>query len=121
MKDFFNKAKVYLALHIVIALYSFGGIFSKMAGQEKFLSVKFCLCYAGLIFILFFYAIVWQQVIKRLPLTAAFANKAVTVVWGMIWGYFIFKEQITIGKIIGGLFVITGVVIYSLADKKEEA
>lgn len=120
MKDFFNKFKVYLALHVVIAMYSFGGIFSKMAGKEQFLSFKFCLCYVGLIGILFFYAIVWQQIIKRLPLTAAFANKAVTVVWGMVWGFIIFKEHITMGKVVGGLFVIAGVIIYSLADKKDE-
>ena len=32
------------------------------------------------------YAAGWQQVIKHLPLTTAYANKAVTVVWGILAG-----------------------------------
>ena len=32
------------------------------------------------------YAFGWQQVIKHLPLTTAYANKAVTVVWGILLG-----------------------------------
>ena len=54
--------------------------------------------------------------IKRLPLTTAFANKAVTVVWGIIWGAVFFKEKITVGKLIGAVIVITGVILYVKAD-----
>lgn len=60
----------------------------------------------------------WQQIIKRLPLTTAFANKAVTVVWGIIWGALFFKEPVTIGKIAGAVLVILGVVLYAYADKE---
>ena len=68
------------------------------------------------------YAIGWQQIIKRLPLTTAFANKAVSVVWGIIWGCLIFKESITIGKVIGAILVVSGVVLYAYSDndKKDE-
>ena len=93
------------------------GICSKMAAGESFLSFKFCLYYAIIIVLLGFYAIGWQQIIKRLPLTTAFANKAVTVVWGIIWGAVFFHESITVGKIIGAALVITGVVIYARADE----
>ena len=55
---------------------------------------------------------------KRLPLTTAFANKAVTVVWGIIWGALFFKEPVTIGKIAGAVLVILGVVLYAYADKE---
>lgn len=65
-----------------------------------------------------FYAIGWQQIIKRLPLTTAFANKAVTVVWGIIWGAVFFQEKVTIGKVIGAILVILGVVVYANADGK---
>ena len=67
-----------------------------------------------------FYAVGWQQIIKRLPLTTAFANKAVTVVWGMVWGLLFFHESITIGKVIGAVLVIIGVVVYSYADREDE-
>lgn len=85
---------------------------------EKFLSPHFCLYYAIIILLLGFYAIGWQQIIKRLPLTTAFANKAVTVVWGIIWGAVFFQEKVTIGKVIGAILVILGVVVYANADGK---
>ena len=73
---------------------------------------------AIIILLLGFYAIGWQQIIKRLPLTTAFANKAVTVVWGIIWGAVFFQEKVTIGKVIGAILVILGVVVYANADGK---
>ena len=87
-----SKLKVLFALHLMLMIYSMSGICSKMASQQDFLSFKFCLFYAIIIFLLGFYAIGWQQIIKRLPLTTAFANKAVTVVWGIIWGAVFFHE-----------------------------
>ena len=90
-----------------------------MAAGYDFLSVKFCLCYGGLILILGIYAICWQQIIKRIPLTLAYANKAVTVIWGMIWGVLFFGENITVTKVIGAVIVIAGVILYSLEDNKQ--
>ena len=114
-----SKIKVIFLLHIMLMIYSMSGICSKLASQQTFLSVKFC-CYYGIIILLLgFYAVGWQQVIKRLPLTTAFANKAVTIVWGVIWGAIFFGEVVTIGKIVGALFVITGVVMYAKEDGVE--
>lgn len=112
-----SKVKVLFGLHIMLMIYSMSGICSKMAAKQTFLSFRFCMYYALIIMLLGFYAIGWQQVIKRLPLTTAFANKAVTVVWGIIWGVVFFGESITPGKIIGAILVIVGVVIYARADE----
>ena len=59
--------KVLFALHLMLMIYSMSGICSKMASQQHFLSFKFCLFYDIIIFLLGFYAIGWQQIIKRLP------------------------------------------------------
>ena len=117
-----SKIKVLVILHLMLMLYSMSGIFSKLAAHETFLSLRFCLYYGGIILLLGLYAIGWQQIIKRLPLTTAFANKAVSVVWGIIWGCLIFKESITIGKVIGAILVVSGVVLYAYSDndKKDE-
>ena len=64
------------------------------------------------------YAIGWQQVIKQLPLTTAFANKAVTVVWGIVWGMLFFSEQLTVGKLVGAVLVVFGVVLFAIADRE---
>ena len=116
-----SKLKVLFLLHLMLMIYSLSGICSKKAAEVPFLSLKFCLDYGIVILLLGFYAIGWQQIIKRLPLTTAFANKAVTVVWGIIWGAVFFHEKITLGKLLGAAIVIAGVVLYVLSDKQEES
>ena len=111
-----NKMKTLFLLHLMLMIYSMSGICSKLAAGEPFLSLKFCVYYAVVILLLGFYAIGWQQIIKRLPLTTAFANKAVTVIWGIIWGAVFFNEPIKAGKVIGAVLVIAGVVLFAVAD-----
>lgn len=108
-----GNLKYLLVLHVMLMLYSLSGIASKLAAKQPFMSFRFCLCYACIILLLGVYAIGWQQVIKRLPLTTAFANKAVTVVWGIIWGFLVFSEPVTVGKLVGAAMVIVGVVIFA--------
>ena len=107
-----KNTKTILALNVLLMFFSIGGIFSKLASKQPFLSLKFILCYGALLFIMFVYAIGWQQVIKRLPLTMAYANRAVTIVWGIIWGLLFFNEKLNLGKIIGAVIVIAGVLLY---------
>ena len=108
---------VYLLLHIIIFLYTLAGICSKMAAGEQFASLLFFAWYGGVLLILFVYAIVWQQVLKRLPLTTAFANKGVTVVWGILWGALIFAENISIWMILGAAIVFVGIILVVTADE----
>lgn len=118
-----GNLKYLLILHVMLMLYSVSAVASKLAARQEFMSFRFCLCYAAVILLLGIYAIGWQQVIKRLPLTTAFANKAVTVVWGIIWGLVVFSEPVTVGKAIGAVMVIAGVVIFAREPEKtpEEA
>lgn len=114
-----KNIKTYLLLHLLMLVYSFSPICSKLAGQQAFLSPAFFLYYGAVIFLLGVYAILWQQIIKRLPLTTAYANKAITVIWGMIWGAMIFKEAITWQKLLGAIIIVVGVVLYATSDKEE--
>lgn len=111
-----KKTKTLLLLHLMLMIYSMSAICSKMAAKQEFLSLKFCIYYGIVILLLVFYAVGWQQIIKRLPLTTAFANKAVTVIWGIVWGVIFFSEPITPGKIIGAVMVISGIIMYASAD-----
>ncbi|MEC4273287.1 transporter [Adlercreutzia sp. R25] len=91
---------------------------SKLAAGVSFLSWEFVGLYAGIIALLGLYAIGWQQILRRMPLTTAFSNKAVTIVWGIVWGALFFSESITLGKVIGALFIIAGVILFSHADSE---
>ena len=115
-----SKLKYLIILHIILAVYSLTGIASKFAGGEEFLSFRFILYYGIVLFGLFVYALAWQQVIKHMPLISAYANKGVTVIWGLIWGYVVFSEKITVRKIIGAAVIICGIVFIVTADAKEE-
>lgn len=112
--------KTLIALHILLMVNSTSGIFSKLAAGEPPLSWNFCLYYGAIIFLLGVYAIGWQQIIKRIPLSSAFANKAVTVVWNIIWGSIFFKEIITAGKLVGAVLVMIGVVLFA-TDTREDS
>ena len=103
----------------MLALYSLSSVCAKLAAGFDFMSVGFVGCYAGMIALLGIYAIGWQQVIKRLPLTFAYANKAVTVARGIVWGMLLFNERVSPLKLLGALIVLAGVVLFSLAEKDE--
>ncbi len=115
-----EKKKYFIYLHILLVLYSLSAVFSKLGSAEPFLSFKFCLFYGLVLFLLALYALCWQQIIKHLPLTVAYANKAITVVWGIIWGLLIFSEKLTPGKVLGSLFVICGIVLYAVSDSNSD-
>ena len=114
-------ARSLLALHLLLALYSTSGILSKLAAGQPFLSPGFCLGYGGVIAILGVYAIGWQQIIKRMPLTSAYANRAVTVVWGVVWGVLVFHEGVSVLQLVGCALVVAGVALFAFADGEEPA
>ena len=116
-----GRIKTLFALHMLLMVSSTSGILSKLAAGVDFLSIEFCLYYGGVLLLLGVYAIGWQQILKRLPLTTAFSNKAVTIVWGIVWGALFFFEPITLPKAVGALLIIAGVVLFSHADGQESS
>lgn len=112
-----DKLKYYIALHIELLLFSLGGICTKMAGQFEFMSFWFIFYYGLVILNLGIYAIVWQQIIKKLPLNTAYSNKAVTIAWGILWGFLFFNETIKWNMLLGAAIVIIGVLIVVRADE----
>ena len=115
-----TKVKAVLLLHGLLVFYSLCSICAKLAAGQEFMSLGFILFYGGMIGVLGVYAIGWQQVIKRLPLTFAYANRAVTVVWGIVWGVLFFGESITVLKLVGAALVLVGVALYATSDTQEE-
>lgn len=111
--------RIYFGLQILLMFNAFGGIFSKNAANAPFLSFEYIKNFMGVFIILGIYAIFWQKILKKLPLTVAMANKSVTVIWGMIYGWLFFQETITIWNIIGAIVVISGILIVVDADKEE--
>lgn len=116
-----SKRKALIGLHCLLVLYSLCDVCSKMAAGYPFLSWGFCFYYGGMIALLGVYSIAWQQVIKHLPLTTAYANRAATVVWGILWGMLLFREKLTPGRLAGAALIIAGIWLFARADGEEKA
>ena len=112
-----TTVKNYSLLHLLLLFYSLGGICSKLAGREPLLSFRFILLYGGLLFIMLVYAVGWQQLIKRMPLTTAYSNKAVGLLWSTLWGVLLFQEKLTLRMVVGAVIVVCGVVMVVRADE----
>ena len=67
-----------------------------------------------------FYAVAWQQLLRYIPLTVAYAHRSVMVFWGMIFGYWFFDEYVTLGKVVGVLLAACGLVLFSLERRAED-
>jgi drug/metabolite transporter (DMT)-like permease len=111
------RLKNYLFLHASLLLYSFGSVLSKMASAEEFLSLAFILYYSLFLAVLFVYALLWQQILKRFPLTVAFANKAITILWGIVWGVLFFGEVLRWGMLLGSVIIVSGIYLVVSDDK----
>lgn len=114
-----RKLVLFLLLHICILFYSISGIFSKIASNYPVFSVGFLCCYGAILMILVLYAIFWQQILKKMPLTVAYANKAMTVVWGIVWGILLFHEKISVKGMIGALFIIAGICMLAFEEREK--
>ncbi|WP_035764445.1 EamA family transporter [Butyrivibrio sp. NC2002] len=94
-----------------VFIYSLTTVISKLVSDYKFLSKEFILLYILDFAVLGIYAILWQQLLKRFELSIAYANKAMTLLWSLLWSVLLFRENISPSKIIGVFLVIVGTII----------
>ncbi len=114
-----KKVLPYIVLHIIILLYSLGGICSKIASSKDFLSLEWFFFYGLVLLSLGIYAVLWQQILKKVQLNIAYASKAVTIIWGTLWGVLIFRENIEWNNIVGGIIVLAGVILMVTGGEKK--
>ncbi|MBR0101315.1 MAG: EamA family transporter [Treponema sp.] len=105
-------------MHAAFLVYTLYPLLGKFATRYELLSFPFLALYCVVFGVLFVYAILWQQVLKKIPLTTAIANKSITIVWGMIFGLLIFKEQVSLKMIIGASLILSGILILSTEKEK---
>ena len=115
-----KKTLAFILLQAGLFLFSLAGVCSKFAGKQAFLSWKFILFYGLMLTILVVYAVIWQQVLKVIPLTVAYGCKGICLFYGLFWGALLFGEKIRPNMIIGALIVLAGVLFFVLEDAKNE-
>lgn len=102
-----------LLLHGALLLYAFVSVFAKLAGIQMAQAQLWpTLLFLGLeAFALLVYSVLWQQVLKRMELTFAYSNKGVCTLWTALFGLLFFGESLTLGKAVGILVVLAGVLL----------
>lgn len=114
------SSKLSLSTTILIivgfTIYSLTGVFSKLASMYPFLSIAYVAFFACTIVMLGIYAVMWQIILKRMPLNIAFLCKSSTIIISMMFARFLFNENITLKNGIGALIILIGLIV--LAWKK---
>lgn len=105
-----KKNKYNLLAIIDYIIFALSNVFMKISSTYNGLIDKF-IWYAFSIICLMAFSLIWQILLKYLPLNKAYLFKGTTLLWGMLFGILIFNEQLTINMIIGILIVIFGIIV----------
>ena len=108
-----NSFKTYLALIGVNCVYACTSIFTKMASRQEMLSWPYLLWMAGAVGVMGVYALLWQQVIKRMPLSTAYMFKGTGLIFGLLIAWAILGECITTNNIIGAAIIVAGIALFA--------
>ena len=112
--------KQYWYIFLLIAinfLYACVSIFIKYASQQEFMSWNYMLSIIGAVGVMGLYAVLWQQVLKRIELSIAYMFKGTSIIFVMLFAYVLFGEQITWNNILGAVIIIIGIVLFAYNSK----
>ena len=104
--------KVIISLLLVNLLFSTVSIAMKYTSGQELLSTKYFIGLGVVIFMLGTYAVVWQQILKRVNITLAYIFKGTGVIYVLLYSVFLFGESITIWNILGTAIIVTGIVLF---------
>jgi multidrug transporter EmrE-like cation transporter len=96
-------------------LYACVGICTKMASQQEMLSWTYGLWFMAAVAVIALYALLWQQVLRRIELSTAYMFKGTALIFTMLIAALLFGETITVPNIIGSAIIITGIVLLARA------
>lgn len=107
------KSIQYIFLVIINLLYACVSIFTKLASQQEFMSWNYMLCLIGAVGVMGLYAVLWQQILKRIELSLAYMFKGTSLIFVMLLAHVLFGEQITWNNVVGAIIIISGIVLFA--------
>ena len=110
-----------ISLITVNLLYAIVLILNRMASIYAPLSLGYVFMLSISVIVLAIYAISWQQIIKRMPISDAYMFKGTSIVFVLLLSAWLFEEIITWQNIIGSTIIILGIALFAKADKESEA
>lgn len=120
-----KKMNVLLDKPVLLFLFAFGAIFVesfssvflKIAGRYTLLSIGWMWYFALAVGTMGVYAIMWQFLLEKLPLSSAYLRKGVSYILVFVWAVLIFHETITKTQLIGAVIIMIGIIVSHLEDR----
>lgn len=109
-----------ISLITVNFLYAIVMILNRMASIYAPLSLGYILLLSISVVVLAIYALSWQQIIKRMPISDAYMFKGTSIVFVLLLSAWLFEEIITWLNIVGSFIIILGIALFAKADKEVE-
>ena len=109
-----------ISLITVNLLYAIVLILNRMASIYAPLSLGYILLLSISVIVLAIYALSWQQIIKRMPISDAYMFKGTSIVFVLLLSTWLFEEVITLQNIVGSIIIILGIALFAKADKEVE-
>ena len=104
-----KKRNLYALAIVAIVFESLSSTVLKLGGQYPFLSTGYLFFFCLAVGIMALYAVAWQLLLERLPLTTAY-------VLIFVWAVVFFHEDIQLKQVIGIVVIIVGMVV-SMSDE----
>lgn len=105
--------KQVLSLLAVFLLYSFEPIAAKYTSQQDFGSIQFWLGLGAVFGVLGLYAILWQQLLKHIPLSTAYMFRGSTLIYVLILSVILLGDSITVFNGIGAGMIVAGIALFA--------
>lgn len=111
-----KKRNVYALALVAIVFESLSSSVLKVGGTYPFLSWGYLMFFGMALVIMAIYAVAWQLILERLPLTTAYLRKGLTYALIFIWAGVFFHEVVTLKQILGMAVIVVGMVV-SMSDE----
>ena len=112
----FIRVYKYPILQISLAFYSLVPVLQKLIALSPPYSMKFFL-YLFLLYTCYgYFTLIWQQLLKVMTLSTAYTHTAVSIIWGLVWGWLFFSERISFQMMAGAAIIIAGLLIVVRSD-----
>lgn len=113
-----KKLALLIELQLVVIIYSVSSVAAKIASRQQTFSKGFLFWYGLDLILLAVYAILWQQMIKKIELSQAYANRAMVLGWSLLWAFAGFHENISFQNVVGVLLVMAGIIVINCGKEK---
>lgn len=109
-------ARGLLSLIGINLLYACVGVCTKLASQQLTFSWMYIFYFGAAIAVMGVYAVLWQQILKRIELSVAYMFKGTALIFTMLVAALLFGEQITTANILGSAIIILGITLLAKSD-----